>query len=206
MRVYKDVAVNASAGEQSTRDELGDEAEAEIVELTPHADDADRHPKLRPIPKGDANGETVLVIPRLVVVAMEEEPKSDARTAARRQKGALAGAATLWCTRAALTAPSWQPQIASLAAATASHFTTLDGQTSSTLQGELGVWDATGLQAGRTEYHATTGGLATGDSTMSVRDMLTGRAPAPKPLVTRLLKRAANTQFITTNGLTPHDH
>ena len=180
MRVDKDGAMDASAGERSTRVELGDEAEAEIVELTPREDDADRHPKLRPIPKGDVNGETVLVIPytinagepallvpaqedavlgmataaggcveaaerairatlpnsggvtgfaagadedgaRLVVVAMEGEPKSVARTAARRPKGILAGAATLWCTLAALTAPSWQSQIASLAVATASH-------------------------------------------------------------------------------------
>ena len=246
MRVDKDGAMDASAGERSTRVEPGDEAEAEIVELTPRADDADRHPELRPIPKGDVSGETVLVIPytisagepallvptqedtvlgmataaggcveaaeravraalpnsggvtgfaagadedgaRLVVVAMEGEPKSVARTAARRPKGILAGAATLWCTLAALTAPSWQSQIASLAVATASHFTTLDGQTSSILQGELGVRDATGLQAGRTEYHAPTRGLATGDSTMTVRDMLKGHAPALKQLVTRLL-------------------
>ena len=121
---------------------------------------------------------------------MEEEPKSVARTAARRPKGVLAGAATLWCTLAALTAPSWQSQIASLAVATASHFTTLDGQTSSILQGELGARDATGLQAGRTEHYAPTRGLATGDSTMTVRDMLKGHAPALKQLVARLLRES----------------
>ena len=41
MRVDKDGAMDASAGEQSTRVELDDEAKAEVVELMPRADDAD---------------------------------------------------------------------------------------------------------------------------------------------------------------------
>jgi hypothetical protein len=91
---------------------------------------------------------------RLTVVATDDDTLPIARTGQARRRIARAGGALIWCTLAALTAPTWTMQVAGVAVATASHFMTHDGTTSWMLQGESRWRHATGLQPGRAPMQA----------------------------------------------------
>ena len=86
---------------------------------------------------------------RLVVVATAGLKQPIAPTAKARRNLVSAGAALIWCTLAALTAPTWAMQVAGVAVATASHFVTHDGTTSWMMKNELRWRHATGLEPGR---------------------------------------------------------
>ena len=92
---------------------------------------------------------------RLVVVATKGHAKVGvARSTMARAQHISAGATLLWCSLAALSSPSWQEAASKVAVATASHFTSHDGLTSTLLRQELQARRDTGLEAGRTEYLA----------------------------------------------------
>ena len=91
---------------------------------------------------------------RLTVVATDDDTLPVARTAQALRRISRAGVALVWCTLAALTAPTWTMQVAGVAVAAASHFMAHDGTTSWMLQGESHWRHATGLQPGRSPMQA----------------------------------------------------
>ena len=109
---------------------------------------------------------------RLVVVVTDVAPGEVAVTAA--QKDELSNVATLavWCALLALTAPSWQLSVATLAVAGVSHFRTLDGQTGLGLQNEQALRDELGFEAGRAPYLAPRREVMQGDAALTPRSLV----------------------------------
>jgi len=90
---------------------------------------------------------------RMVVVATEVEGRTVATSMPARNKLAIAGTLA-WCAVGAFGTNTWQASIARLAVSAASHFISFDGATTMALKDELRLREATGLAAGKSDYHA----------------------------------------------------
>ena len=90
-----------------------------------------------------------------VVTVATGEPKAPlVRTAEERQGLSKPSLVAIWCTMAAITASTWQTQVAMLAVATASRFSAPDGTMKLWAAKEPRLRSDTGWQAGRVDYQA----------------------------------------------------